>query len=117
MNLQAIMADVDEMLGWVPLWFVGLSLIAVAILLALLLYRVAVWLLNRAFGTRLPLLAVFVERTAGPARRAGQREKRAAILGPALRDEGEAHRLHPRRDAGSPAARARNPEPVGRRRR
>lgn len=68
MNLQAILADVDEMLGWVPLWFVGLSLIAVAILLALLLYRVAVWLLNRAFGTRLPLLAVFVERTAGPAR-------------------------------------------------
>src|SRR5439155_24897929 len=68
MNLQAIVADVDEMLGWVPSWFVGLSLIAAAILLALFLYRVAVWLLNRAFGTRLPLLAVFIERTAGPAR-------------------------------------------------
>lgn len=68
MNLQAVMADLDEMLGWVPSWFVGLSLIVIAILLALFLYRVAVWLLNRAFGTRLPLLAVFIERTAGPTR-------------------------------------------------
>ncbi|MCK1743844.1 mechanosensitive ion channel [Bradyrhizobium sp. 139] len=67
MNLQSVMADIDKMFGWIPSWFVGLGLIAVAILLALLLYRVAVWLLKRAFGTRLPLLAVFINRTAGPA--------------------------------------------------
>lgn len=61
------MADIDKMLGWIPSWFVGLGLIAGAILLALVLYRMAVRLLNRAFGTRLPLLAVFIDRTAGPA--------------------------------------------------
>jgi small-conductance mechanosensitive channel len=67
MNLQSVMADIDEMLGWIPSWLIGFGLIAGAILLALAFYRFAVWLLNRAFGTRLPLLGVFVERTAGPA--------------------------------------------------
>ncbi|WP_456618795.1 MULTISPECIES: mechanosensitive ion channel family protein [unclassified Bradyrhizobium] len=67
MNLQIVTAEIDKMLGWIPSWFVGLSLIAGAILLALLVYRVGVWLLTRAFGIRLPLLEVFIERTAGPA--------------------------------------------------
>ncbi|EJN12300.1 small-conductance mechanosensitive channel [Bradyrhizobium sp. YR681] len=67
MNWQAVMADIDKMFGWIPSWFVGLSLVAGAILLALAFYRLAVWLLNRAFGTRLPLLSVFIERTSGPA--------------------------------------------------
>ena len=66
MSWQALMADIDAMFGWIPSWFIGLSLVAGAILLALLVYRVAAWLLNRAFGTRLPLLSVFMERTAGP---------------------------------------------------
>jgi small-conductance mechanosensitive channel len=56
------------MLGWIPTWFVGLSLIAGAVMIALSLYRLAVWLLKRAFGTRLPLMGVFIDRTAGPAR-------------------------------------------------
>lgn len=67
MNWQALLADIDGMLGWIPSWFVGLSLVIGAILLALLVYRVAVWLLARAFGTRLPLLSVFIDRTSGPA--------------------------------------------------
>jgi small-conductance mechanosensitive channel len=67
MNLQAFLADIDKMLGWIPSWSIGLSLIAGAILLALVVYRLAAWLLNRAFGTRLPLMSVFIERTAGPA--------------------------------------------------
>lgn len=67
MHWQALMADIDKMFGWIPSWFIGLSLIAGAILLALSFYRVAVWLLKRAFGTRLPLLSVFIERTSGPA--------------------------------------------------
>jgi len=61
------MADIDRMFGWIPSWIVGLSLVAGAILIALSIYRLAVWLLNRAFGTRLPLLSVFIERTSGPA--------------------------------------------------
>ncbi|WP_128934441.1 mechanosensitive ion channel family protein [Bradyrhizobium zhanjiangense] len=67
MSWQALMADIDEMFGWIPSWFVGLNLVAGAILLALSLYRFAAWLLKRAFGTRLPLLSVFIDRTAGPA--------------------------------------------------
>ncbi|MHC4043229.1 mechanosensitive ion channel family protein [Bradyrhizobium sp. 23AC] len=67
MNLQALMADIDRMFGWIPSWFVGLGLVVGAILLALFVYRVAVWLLARAFGTRLPLLSIFIDRTAGPA--------------------------------------------------
>ncbi|MGX1321939.1 small-conductance mechanosensitive channel [Bradyrhizobium sp. USDA 377] len=67
MNWQALMADIDKMFGWIPSWFIGLGLVAGAMLLALSLYRFAVWLLNRAFGTRLPLLSVFIERTSGPA--------------------------------------------------
>lgn len=61
------MADINGMLGWIPSWFIGLSLVAGAILLALLVYRLAIWLLGRTFGTRFPLLSVFVDRTAGPA--------------------------------------------------
>jgi small-conductance mechanosensitive channel len=60
------MADIDRMLGWIPSWFVGLCLVASAILMALSVYRLAAWLLNRAFGTRLPLMTVFIERTSGP---------------------------------------------------
>ncbi|OAF10408.1 mechanosensitive ion channel family protein [Bradyrhizobium neotropicale] len=70
MNRQVLMADIEKMLGWVPSWIIGLGLIVGATLLALSAYRVAVWLLNRTFGVRFPLMHVFVERTAGPARMA-----------------------------------------------
>ncbi|MCG2626853.1 mechanosensitive ion channel family protein [Bradyrhizobium sp. WYCCWR 13023] len=67
MNRQAVMTDIDRMFGWVPSWFIGLGLVAGAMLIALSFYRLAAWLLNRTFGTRLPLLSVFIERTSGPA--------------------------------------------------
>lgn len=67
MNWQARMADIDRMLGWIPSWFIGLSLVTGAMLLALLAYRVAIWLLGRTFGTRFPIVSVLVDRTAGPA--------------------------------------------------
>lgn len=67
MNWQTLMADIDRMFGWIPSWFIGLGLVAGAMMLALSFYRFAVWLLNRAFGTPLPLLSVFIERTSGPA--------------------------------------------------
>ncbi|MCP3399121.1 mechanosensitive ion channel family protein [Bradyrhizobium sp. CCGB20] len=67
MNWKALMADIETMFGWIPSWVIGLGLVAGAILIALSLYRLAVWLLNRAFGTRLSLLSVFIERTSGPA--------------------------------------------------
>ncbi|QAU47640.1 mechanosensitive ion channel family protein [Bradyrhizobium guangzhouense] len=67
MNRQAIMTDIDRMFGWIPSWFIGLGLVAGAMLIALSFYRLATWLLKRTFGTRLPLLSVFIERTSGPA--------------------------------------------------
>jgi small-conductance mechanosensitive channel len=68
MNLQTIIADFDKMFGWIPSWFIGICLVIGAVLLALLVYQVAAWFLNRAFRTRLPLIGVFIDRTAGPAR-------------------------------------------------
>ena len=70
MDWQSLVADIDTMFGWIPSWFVGLSLVVGAVLLALVAYRVARWLLKRAFGTRLPILSVFIDRTAGPAQMA-----------------------------------------------
>lgn len=67
MNWHAVMADIDRMFGWIPSWFIGLGLVAGAILLALSAYRLAVWLLCRAFVSRLPLIRVFIDRTSGPA--------------------------------------------------
>jgi small-conductance mechanosensitive channel len=68
MDLQTVLADIERMFGWIPFWLIGLSLVVGAILLALLLYWIAAWLLKRAFGTRYPLIGVFIDRTAGPAR-------------------------------------------------
>lgn len=67
MNWHAAMADIDRMFGWIPSWFIGLGLVAGAILLALFAYRLAVWLLCRAFVARLPLIRVLIDRTSGPA--------------------------------------------------
>ncbi|MCK1311105.1 MULTISPECIES: mechanosensitive ion channel domain-containing protein [unclassified Bradyrhizobium] len=66
MDWQTLLADIDRMFGWIPSWFVGLTLVLGAILIALSIYRLSDWLFNRAFGTRLPLVSVFIARTAGP---------------------------------------------------
>jgi small-conductance mechanosensitive channel len=68
MNLQAVLADLHEAFGWVPPWVIGLGLIVGAVLLALSIYGLASWLLTRTFGTRFPLISVFIDRTAGPSR-------------------------------------------------
>lgn len=67
MDWPAFLADIDTRLDWIPRWLVGLGLVIGAILFALSLYRFARWLLNRGFGTRFPLIGVFIARTAGPA--------------------------------------------------
>lgn len=67
MDWPAFLADIETRLDWIPRWLVGLGLVIGAILLALSLYRFARWLLNRGFGTRFPLIGVFIARTAGPA--------------------------------------------------
>src|SRR5215468_10395405 len=66
MELQPIIAKVDELFRWVPPWVIGLGLIAGAILAALFLYRVAAQILRHAFGARFPMINPLLERTAGP---------------------------------------------------
>lgn len=68
MTLQSVVTDIKMMFDWIPSWIIGLSLILGAVLLALLVYGIATWLLNRTFGTRVPVISVFIDRTAGPAR-------------------------------------------------
>jgi small-conductance mechanosensitive channel len=68
MNLQTIVSDIATKLHWLPLWVIGLGLVVAAVAFAMLAYRLAVWFLNRAFGTRFPLIKAFIDRTAGPAR-------------------------------------------------
>jgi small-conductance mechanosensitive channel len=68
MTLQAVTADIEMMFGWIPSWFLGLCLIVGAVLLALLVYWIAAWLVRRTFGTGIPVIAVFLDRTAGPLR-------------------------------------------------
>jgi small-conductance mechanosensitive channel len=68
MTLQAVTADIEMMFGWIPSWFLGLCLIVGAVLLALLVYGIAAWLVRRTFGTGIPVIAVFLDRTAGPLR-------------------------------------------------
>ncbi|MGY3359678.1 hypothetical protein ACVWZK_006341 [Bradyrhizobium sp. GM0.4] len=54
MDWQTLLADIDRMFGWIPSWFVGLTLVLGAILIALSIYRLSVWLFNRAFGNPPP---------------------------------------------------------------
>jgi small-conductance mechanosensitive channel len=68
MNLQAIIADIDGTLDWMPSWIVGLGLIAVVVLLALFAASIAAWLLKRTLAKRMPLIGVILDRTAGPLR-------------------------------------------------
>ena len=68
MNLQAIIADIDSTLDWMPSWIIGLGLIAVVVLLALFGAWIAAWLLKRTLAKRMPLIGVILDRTAGPLR-------------------------------------------------
>jgi hypothetical protein len=61
-------ADIKMMFDWIPSWIIGPGLIVGAVLLALVVYGIAASLVNRTFGTRVPVISVFIDRTAGPAR-------------------------------------------------
>jgi len=66
--MDSIHSDFHHIFGWVPLWFLGLCLVAGAIIAALLLHCLAIGLMRRAVGKERPVAMLFLDRTAGPTR-------------------------------------------------
>jgi len=66
--MDAISAKLDQIFGWVPQWFVGLSLVAGAIISALLVHHTALWAARRALAHKTPVAIPLLDRVAGPAR-------------------------------------------------
>jgi len=66
--MDDILSRLEQMLGWVPEWMVGLGLVAGAIVMALLVHGVAAKIIKRALGRRWPAVTLLLQRVAGPAR-------------------------------------------------
>ena len=64
-RLQAI---VQQYLGFIPAWFVGLALVCLAIVCALVTHTVAAALVKRAIGSRRSIWISIIETTSGPIR-------------------------------------------------
>ncbi len=66
--MDSMLANIDRTLGWVPSWAVGLALIAFAVMVALIVYRVGSLAIRRLVGTGHPVARRLLERTSGPIR-------------------------------------------------
>jgi hypothetical protein len=65
--MEAVFVKVQQVLGLVPDWFVGLVLIAGPMVAALLVHSIGVRVARRMLGRRLVCLAILI-RTVGPTR-------------------------------------------------
>jgi small-conductance mechanosensitive channel len=66
--MDAISAKFDQLFGWVPLWFIGLAIVAGAIIAALFVHNIAIRVTRHMLGTRFPIGMLFLDKTAGPSR-------------------------------------------------
>ncbi|MCA1458650.1 mechanosensitive ion channel family protein [Bradyrhizobium sp. BRP22] len=66
--MDAILAEIELAIGWIPSWIIGLALICGAIASALLVHCFASRLIRRLLGRRNPVVRLFLDRTAGPTR-------------------------------------------------
>jgi small-conductance mechanosensitive channel len=66
--MDAILSRFEQIFGWVPLWMVGLGLVAGAIAAALLVQSMAARLIRRAVGPNRPAVRAFLKKIAGPLR-------------------------------------------------
>ena len=66
--MDAILAEIDEHLRWVPSWLVGLGLVALAVMFALTVHRVGKLIIRRVVGTDRPITIQLLERISGPVR-------------------------------------------------
>lgn len=66
--MDAILARLDQLSGWVPHWVVGLALVAGAIVLALFVHSIALRVIRRVLGKERSVARIILDRTAGPTR-------------------------------------------------
>jgi len=66
--MDAILSRFEQIFGWVPLWMVGLGLVAGAIAAALFVQSMAARLIRRAVGPNRPAVRAFLKKIAGPLR-------------------------------------------------
>src|SRR5437868_482604 len=66
--MDAILAEIDEHLRWVPSWLVGLGLVALAVMFALTVHRVGKLIIRRVVGSDRPITIQLLERISGPVR-------------------------------------------------
>jgi small-conductance mechanosensitive channel len=60
--------DIVIALDWVPTWIVGLVLVALAIVAALSVHRLLVWMIRRTIGAKPSLWLIILKRTREPSR-------------------------------------------------
>ncbi len=66
--MAKLVARLQEALGFMPAWLFGLVLVALAVVVALIVHRLAVALARRAIGPRRSVAMQIVETTSGPIR-------------------------------------------------
>jgi small-conductance mechanosensitive channel len=66
--MEDLLSKIEQMLGWVPQWLVGLCLVIGAIAVALFAYSIVARIIKRALGTRWPTVSLLLKKVAGPAR-------------------------------------------------
>lgn len=64
--MRAIAVKLDQIFGWIPLWFIGLAMVIGAILLALFVHRIALRVARRMLSAERPVAILFLDKTAGP---------------------------------------------------
>jgi small-conductance mechanosensitive channel len=67
-SMDFLYAEFHRLLGWVPLWIVGLALVCGAIIVALAVHNLATLMTRRTIGSKFPVAMLFLDKTAGPTR-------------------------------------------------
>lgn len=66
--MDAVLAQINESLRWIPPWAVGLGLVILAVAFALGVYRIGRFVIRRLVGTRRLVAIQLLERASGPIR-------------------------------------------------
>ncbi|MBR1123684.1 mechanosensitive ion channel family protein [Bradyrhizobium lablabi] len=66
--MDVFVAELEHILGWIPYWVIGLSLVVAAVIVALTVHRLAKSIARRLIGKDRPVALLFLDRTSGPVR-------------------------------------------------
>jgi small-conductance mechanosensitive channel len=67
-SFNSLIGRLEAALAWLPLWAVQLTVLALAIIVALTAHALIMRLINRAFGARHPFIATLIMHARGPIR-------------------------------------------------